>query len=364
LRGRLELSRAGERALARVRSAWWPCALAALAAALAWLIAHRVLGHAQPFFAPIAAVIALSTSQIQRSRRIAQMVAGVLLGIAIGGGLQAVLGSSTVALGVIVLVTLIVALAVGAGFFGQGLMFPNQAAASAVLVVTLDRAGTGSERAVDALIGGAVALVLGVGLFPAEPMSMLRDAERSVIRMLADTLESVGEMLAREEPLDEGWTLRRGYELHQVLAELARARATARTNVRVAPRRWRLRAAVDAEVARTAQLDLLANAVLSLVRAATPARAVGEALPDELRAEIASLAAGLRRLADARAPWGRELLSDVAATARGAIEHAAAPPVDRGAVVASILRATAADLIAVIDAPATTETADVDDARL
>jgi uncharacterized membrane protein YgaE (UPF0421/DUF939 family) len=364
LPGRYKLSGAGTRALARVRSAWWPCALAAFAAALAWLIAHRLLGHQQPFFAPIAAAIALSTSQIQRSRRTAQMVAGVLLGIGIGVGLQAVLGTSTTALGVIVLVTMIVALAAGAGFFGEGMMFPNQAAASAVLVVTLHRHGTGAERAVDALIGGAVALVLGVGLFPAEPMSMLHDAERSVIRMLAGTLESVAEMLARDELPEEGWTLTRGYELHQGLAGLARARATARLNVRVAPRRWRLRAAVDAEVARTAQLDLLANAVLSLVRSATLMPAAREPLPSELQEQIAILAAGLRRLADAGQPWRRELVSDVTATARDASAHTAGLPVQRGAVVASILRATAADLIALIDAPDATETPHVYDGRL
>jgi hypothetical protein len=56
------------RARGRVRRALWPATHTALAAALAWLIAHRVLGHAQPFFAPIAAAISLSISHTQRSR--------------------------------------------------------------------------------------------------------------------------------------------------------------------------------------------------------------------------------------------------------------------------------------------------------
>jgi uncharacterized membrane protein YgaE (UPF0421/DUF939 family) len=308
-----------------------------------------VLGHSQPFFAPIAAAIALSTSQVQRFRRSLQMVAGVLLGIGLGEGLQAVLGTGTGALGVIVFITLLVSIAAGAGFFGEGMMFPNQAAASAILVVTLHRQGTGSERAVDALVGGAVALVLGVGILPAEPLSILRNAERSVIRTLADTLESVAEMLSRDELPEEDWTLRRGYELHQRLAELARARATARANVRIAPRRWRLRLAVDAEVTRTAQLDLLANAVLSLVRATTVMSAAGEPVPVELREQVVRLAGALRRLAEARQPWDRPLVSEIVATARDAAEHPAGRPAGRGDVVAAILRATAADLIRVID---------------
>jgi uncharacterized membrane protein YgaE (UPF0421/DUF939 family) len=58
-------------------------------------VAHRVLGHSQPFFAPIAAAISLSTSYIQRSRRIAQMVGGVLLGIVVAELLHSLLGDSS-----------------------------------------------------------------------------------------------------------------------------------------------------------------------------------------------------------------------------------------------------------------------------
>lgn len=158
--------RASSSAGRRVLDALWPVAQSALAATLAWLIAHDVLGHPQPFFAPIAGAISLSTSPIQRSRRIAQMVAGVLLGIGVAELMQPLLGESTAALGLTVLVTMAVALAAGASFFGDGMMFPNQAAASAVLVITLHRHGTGAERAVDAVIGGGCALLIGVGLFP------------------------------------------------------------------------------------------------------------------------------------------------------------------------------------------------------
>lgn len=82
----------------------------ALAAALAWFVAHRVLGHPQPFFAPIAAAVAMSTNYFRRSRRALQMIVGVLLGIGVAEVLSALLGTSTIALGVTVLVTMLVAL--------------------------------------------------------------------------------------------------------------------------------------------------------------------------------------------------------------------------------------------------------------
>ena len=148
------LKRALLRGMARARASWSSLVLAALAAAIAWFIAHRLLGHQQPFFAPIAAAVTLSVTRIQRAQRIVQLVGGVLLGIGIGEGLSAALGTSTYALGLIVLVTLFVAIIAGVGFVGEGMMFANQAAASAILVVTLHQHGTGAERAVDAIIGG------------------------------------------------------------------------------------------------------------------------------------------------------------------------------------------------------------------
>lgn len=224
----------------RVRSAWWPAALASLAAALAWLVAHRLLGHPQPFFAPIAAAISLSTSPIGRSRRIVQLVIGVLLGIGIGDALGAVLGTGTAALGVIVFVTMIASLASGISFFSEGMMFANQAAASAILVVALHHHGTGGERAIDAIVGGAVAFVIGVVLFPADPLALLRDAERSVLRTLAATLRRVAALISGADTVDDGWALRAGSEIHRQLGALAegagdRTRERPRRSAPVAP---------------------------------------------------------------------------------------------------------------------------------
>ncbi len=349
LRERIDVSQAGRRARNRVLDSLRAVLLAAIAAAISWYVAHRVLGHPQPFFAPIAAAISLSTSQIQRSRRIAQMVGGVLLGIVLAEGLHSLLGDSTAALGAVVLITMIVALAVGAGFFGDGMMFPNQAAASAVLVVTLHKHGTGAERAVDAIVGGAVAFVIGVGLFPAHPLKLLQDAEQRVLETLAARLREVLRRLPERLTPDGDWTLKAGFEIHQRLGGLARARATARMNVRVAPRRWRLRGAVEAEDRRTAQLDLLANAVISLMRALTASVVAQDAVPLELQTQVGQLADALRWLAEAPRPWPDGVIQEAERAARSAVEYTTARGVDRAQVVAAILRATARDLIAVVD---------------
>lgn len=333
----------------RVHGSFWAAAQAALAAALAWFVAHRLLGHAQPFFAPIAAAIAMSTSHFGRSRRAFQMVVGVLLGIGIAELLTAVIGNDTLAIGVIVLVTMLVALALGGGFVGEGMMFVNQAAASAILVVALKRHGTGAERALDALVGGASALLVGVVLFPAAPLPRLWAAERGVLESLADALEHLSALLLGGQTADSAWTLTTGYRIHDRLSQLAQARMHARATVRIAPRRWHLRPLVDAEDHRVARFDLLANALLSLVRATIHGVDDEVPLPASLRDEIAALGGALRTLAKTPQPWPSQLIDDVGATAQHAIDDAPISRVDRVPTITSIMRAAARDLIAVLD---------------
>jgi uncharacterized membrane protein YgaE (UPF0421/DUF939 family) len=318
-----------------------PVLQASAAAGVAWYLAHVVLGHAQPFFAPIAATVALSTSHVQRARRSVQMVVGVLLGIGVSELLQPLLGNGVPAIAAVVLVTLLVAVAVGIGFVGEGMMFVNQAAASAILVIALHRAGTGAERAVDALVGGGVALLIGVGLFPVAPLRLLWDAERRVLSALLDVLErcqAPGDIRA-----DADWALMASHGVHRRLASLAQARSTARAAVRVAPRRMALRGRVDLESERVARMNLLAGAVLGLMRTIIDVREHGDlhAPPGE----VAQLAAALRDLRDAPRPWAGETLAAV----EGRMARLLALPAPReplgDAIVASVLRRVARDVL-------------------
>ena len=329
----------------RLRASLWPCLQASLAAGLAWWVAHDVLGHAEPFFAPIAAAISLSTNRIRRGRRILQMVAGVMIGIAVGVAATWVMGASALSIGVTVLVTMVVAMAVAVGVFGEGMMFVNQSAAAAVLIVALHKHGTGSERALDALVGGGVAAVIGVGLFPAHPIELLRAAEREVLRSLAGALAHVGELLAQGAAAEPGWTLAAAQDVHSQLGALAAARMTARANVRIAPRRWRLRPLLVAEEERIGRLDLLANAALSLFRVATDALDDAEAVPPELCGAVAELAAALGEMATARRPLPFERRQQIEARVRNAIAAVAPTSAPRAPLLASIVRATGRDLL-------------------
>jgi hypothetical protein len=191
----LDTTRFSARAWAQARPALSPSLQAALAAAVAWIIADRVLRHPQPFFAPVAAAITMSTTPVQRGQRVVELVTGVLLGIGIAEGLGAVLGTSTAVLGVIVFAAFVGAKLVGRAFTGDGMLLANQTAVSAILVVTIHHHGTGADRAIDALVGGGVAAVFSLLSFSSNPVALLAAPQTRAIRSLADTIREAVDLV-------------------------------------------------------------------------------------------------------------------------------------------------------------------------
>ncbi|HEV3047683.1 MAG TPA: FUSC family protein [Solirubrobacteraceae bacterium] len=329
-------------AVGRVRAVAGPLSQTAIAAAVAWYAAHDLLGHAQPFFAPIAAAVALSTNHMQRSRRTVQMVVGVLLGIGVSELLHPLVGNGAVSIGVVVLVTLFAAVALGVGFVGEGMMFVNQAAASAVLVIALHKAGTGGERAVDALVGGAVALTIGVGLFPVEPLKLLWAAEAGVLRAVGEILERRPGRAADEVEME--WVLAASHRIHVLLTALTQARGTARTAVRVAPRRLRMRPLVEAEERRVAHLYLLAGGALALARTMVDLEELEPGASERFAQGVDTLARAVRELLATRRPWPR----DTVAALRADLQGLRTEPLPHGradAVLAASIKRTAGDVV-------------------
>ncbi len=162
--------------VARLRSKLWHVGQASVAAGLAWWVARHVVGHPQPFFAPIATVVCLGTSYGQRLRRVAEVTLGVAVG---NGGWQ---------LGVIVALAMSTALLVNGGA-----LFVTQAAVQSIVVVTLAAApGYALTRWEDALVGGAVAL-LAAAVVPRAPLRRPREQAAVVVCRMARLLRAAAE---------------------------------------------------------------------------------------------------------------------------------------------------------------------------
>jgi uncharacterized membrane protein YgaE (UPF0421/DUF939 family) len=282
--------------------AGWSLVQTPVAAGLAWYIAHTLLGHHQPFFAPTAAAVSLSKNRVLRGQRALQLMVGVVLGIGIGAAVKAVAGptpgvSGAVTLAAAAAIALAAALALGGGLFEQGVLFVNQSVTSAVLMIAVAGTATASERLSDALIGGGVTLVITVIVFPAAPLPLIQDAAGQVFAALRDTVARLAELAGTGEAASPEWTLAVGRRVESQLAGLQQARSAARQVAGLAPRRWPDRSRVRRADQETAPLDLLAATVLSLAHASSarstarqpPSPALREAL-SELTSAFAALA--------------------------------------------------------------------------
>lgn len=259
----------------RLGAVWFNLLQTSLAAGLSWYLAHDVLDHPQPFFAPIAAAVSLSTSNVLRAQRAVQMMIGVTLGIGLGTVVQGMLGPGALPIAVAALVALGAAVFIGGGFIGHGMMFANQTVVSALLVLALYRGGAGPERIFDALIGGAVAIVVAVLLFPADPRTVLGAARAGVLAVLHDVLSRAADVSSGRRAAPPDWPLSAVDRVHEQLSGLLEARTTAWHVVAIAPRRWGLRDAVRAADHQAVHVALLAGSVLQLARAVAPAPATG-----------------------------------------------------------------------------------------
>ncbi|MBV8788340.1 MAG: aromatic acid exporter family protein [Mycobacterium sp.] len=326
----------------RLRSRWFNLVQTAVAAGLAWYIAHDLLAHPQPFFAPIAAAVCLSITNVLRALRAVQMMVGVTLGIGIGTLVEVVLGTGSVPIAVAALLALSFAVLIGQGFIGQGMMFANQTVVSSILVLALFRSGVGWERIFDALIGGLLAIVFAILLFPADPLQVLGRARVGVLGVLQRGLTRAADVAAGREVPAPDWPFSVVDQVHEQLGGLIAARATARQVVQVSPRRWRLRAAVQAADHQAVHLALLAGTILQLARAVAPPV---DGCREPVEAALVALAAATA-LADSD-PAGASAY--LAAARHHATELQSAAREKNQLVLANVVAACVDDLQRVID---------------
>jgi uncharacterized membrane protein YgaE (UPF0421/DUF939 family) len=319
----------------RLRHSLWPITQTAVAAGLSYYIAHTLIGHGQPFFAPIAATVSMGTSSDLRGQRAAQLVFGTALGIAIGVGIEALLGTGPVALGVAVFLALNVALAVGYGFFARGMMFSNQMANAAILVIALHSRTAGWDRLFDALIGGGVALIFSLLLFPPRPQPGIRRAAESVFTVSAQELRRLRAFMASRGAINRTGPPASSGHIGRALDGLDLARASAREIVRLAPRRRSRTAATHADEL-AAYIAGATSAVLALGSLVMAAIDAGEPLPPDLQQSIRELSAGLAGSAGENRGVSATEAEAKAAQAVHSAGHAVSGPVALIPVIASM----------------------------
>jgi uncharacterized membrane protein YgaE (UPF0421/DUF939 family) len=282
-----EVSRAGLRTRQeRIVGGARPILHSAVSASLAWLVATEIVGHEQPFFAPISAVITLGLTVGQRRRRAIELAIGVAVGIAIADALVAAIGSGTWQIAVVVALAMTAAALVGGG------AIVSQAGASAVLVATLQppEGGFDFERALDALVGGGVALVVSSVLLPVHPMRLVREATEPVVDRLVAALGQIATALTtlRPDAADAALVaVARVDGAHENLLETLEAAGEA---ARLSPQRRGSLSGVDRFAIAAGELGRAIENVRALARGAVRASDLDDAIPAEAVQAVQELA--------------------------------------------------------------------------
>ncbi|HEU4494650.1 MAG TPA: FUSC family protein [Rubrobacteraceae bacterium] len=286
LRRRLEL------VFGRLRGGAWPIVQTAVAATVAWFIAATVLGHEQPFFAAIAAVVSLGVAVGQEGRRAAELVFGVACGLAVADTIALAIGTGPLQIGAVVALAMAAAI-----LLGGGSLLITEAGVSALLAVTLEPStqGLSPDRFFDALVGGGVALAISA-LFPNDPRRMV---ERAAYPIFDELIVMLGETTAALHTDDlrlAEQALGKARELDARVSVLKEALAAGYGTARLSPpgRRYLGYLARYASVAD--QLDLAVRNTRVLARAAVSLLQDDKHAPEVLSEALLDLARAVETL--------------------------------------------------------------------
>ena len=307
----------------RLRGRMWPILQTAVSAVAAWYLALALLGVDQPLFAPIAAVIALGATTGQRGQRAFELVGGVVLGIAVADLIVAAIGTGPWQAGVMVVLAMGTAVALG----GRELLVA-EAAVSAILIATLPGGGGfPPERFLEAIIGGGVALVASVLLFPPDPALLVGRALNRLFADLGRALGDVAEALEHGDPEAAERAQERGQTLSLHLVDVRQELLEVREAVRFAPPRRRARGQLARIERSLGAVDYAARDAGVLARNALRFLRSGAIAPEPLHEAVAALADATWELAAAydderRVEQVRQLALDAATKASSLAEDA------------------------------------------
>ena len=148
-----------------------------------------------PIFAPVTALIGVSTPLGQRRRYAVEMVLGIAVGIGIADALFVLIGGGTFQIAAIVVAAMIAAVVLGGS-----VVLVSEAAVSALLVVTVQppSSGLSGARFLDSLLGGLIALAI-TAVLPRNPVRAARRAASLPFAQIAATLEDIARALDHAE---------------------------------------------------------------------------------------------------------------------------------------------------------------------
>ena len=205
-----------------------------MAAVIAWVIAHDVLGIAQPFLAPWAALLTVHATVYRTVARGVQQVGATVLGVLLAFAAGTALGVNAASLGIVLLVGML------AGATRSLRAESTTAAATALVVLLTGYAGDSPvlfARLLDTVIGIGVGLAVNLLVWPplhdraaARRVDQIDDRIGALLSAMAARLREGGERDDAEEWVER--TREIEHEVDAAWTTVRRARESGRLNPR------------------------------------------------------------------------------------------------------------------------------------
>lgn len=287
------------RGVDRLRDRWVLLAQIGVGVLVSWLVATHALGHQNPFFAPVTAILCLGLTYGQRLRRIAEVTIGVAIGVLVGDLVVLVLGSGAWQMALVVVVAMGLAVVLS-----SGQLLVIQAGVQSVFIVALvaDQS-LALSRWLDAVVGGVVAIVIGA-IAPTSPLRRPRAEAARTVRDVASTLRDVVAALRRDDRVLAEAALDQSRAMEGQLSDLRTAAAEGVAVVRQSPLLRRHAPIARAGSDLVVPLDRCVRNLRVLARRASVAVVRHEVVPDgyvDLVAALAGASDDLARVLDEHA---------------------------------------------------------------
>jgi len=185
-----------------------------VAVVVAYSITHWLLAHPLPVLAVTVTITSLGLTRDARPRRVAESLLGIVLGVAVSEGFGLLIGRGVWQLAIVLAVVFVVS-----RFFATNPQFAVAAAVPSAIVMLIPPPGGPFGMTLDAVIAGAVALLV-TALIPRDPgraaardrraiLAVLSESAESTAACLREADEAAGELalsrLRRASPLVEAW---------------------------------------------------------------------------------------------------------------------------------------------------------------
>ncbi|MDO4255242.1 MAG: FUSC family protein [Kocuria sp.] len=271
--------------LLRVRAGFLQALQLTTAAVAAFVFSERVLGHQGPIFAATAATVALGFSKDGiRYRRVLEVGIGCTLGILLAELMTHWIGHGVWQAAAVMLLSVLLA-----QFLDSGTLFTTQMALQSLLVVMLPPPVDGTlTRSVDAMVGGACALLLAY-LVPTDPRRQPRTQLGILTAELSEVLRDAAGAVRRDDSHAAWRCLVRARRTQPLVDAVNSSLKSSDEIARAAPLHRRHRSEVN-DIARAARyVDLvtrntrvLARRVASIINHVTLAPEAMESIADSL----------------------------------------------------------------------------------